>query len=322
MVEAIHGAILGAVVVGLDYWWFAVADRYAVFLYGHVDMPGSAPATPFDSVTTSRYWMTGFVAAGTVLVLYTAWALLAGAWARRRGVAAAVPRRSRVWLWAMPVVVVGVPAVTMTTNAPTLPMRLAAAATATALAGIGLALLPADLAARRPKHLITVTLYGFGTAMSLWGWRAIELPGRGLMADVPALAIALGSVAAGFAWLVALASVHRRVPPATSGRNRGGQQGLPDGPGRPTPEAILAAGLTWWLLVTPLAHHIFATPREYRYITSGANIYGWGPRVVLSGVAIAWALAVKAPALGGGDRGRGNRPLGHGDGHGAPRGGG
>ncbi len=51
-------------VIGLFYYWFGVANRYIIFLYYHLD------AGPFDSRTVTRYWMSGLVASGAVMVLY------------------------------------------------------------------------------------------------------------------------------------------------------------------------------------------------------------------------------------------------------------
>ena len=56
--------------LGLFYYWFAVADRYAIFLYGH-----GAPAFLWRLLRRrdrSRYWMAGLVAAGAVMMIYTA----------------------------------------------------------------------------------------------------------------------------------------------------------------------------------------------------------------------------------------------------------
>ena len=61
----LHALPLTLLVLGLFFYWFAVADRCAIFLYGHLN------ATPFDRSTSSRYWMSGLVAAGAVLVVYT-----------------------------------------------------------------------------------------------------------------------------------------------------------------------------------------------------------------------------------------------------------
>ena len=46
----------------MSYYWFAVANRYVIFLHAHLD------ATPFDDVTRSRYWIAGLVASGIVMV--------------------------------------------------------------------------------------------------------------------------------------------------------------------------------------------------------------------------------------------------------------
>jgi hypothetical protein len=79
-------------ILGLFYYWFAVADRYAIFLYGHLN------ATPFDEPTTSRYWMAGLVACGVVMIAYIMANWLLGrcaAWQRRTYSA---PAWVQVWL--------------------------------------------------------------------------------------------------------------------------------------------------------------------------------------------------------------------------------
>jgi hypothetical protein len=71
-------------ILGLFYYWFGVADRYAIFLYGHT-AAGIQTTQPFDAVTSNRYWMAGLVAAGTALALYTVVNWLGGRIAARRG---------------------------------------------------------------------------------------------------------------------------------------------------------------------------------------------------------------------------------------------
>ena len=71
-------------VLGLFIYWFAIADRYTIFLYGHT-APGIPLAQPFDAMTRSRYWMAGLVAAGAVMVIYTAAYWVLGRIANRRG---------------------------------------------------------------------------------------------------------------------------------------------------------------------------------------------------------------------------------------------
>jgi hypothetical protein len=68
----LHALAGAALMLSLFAYWFAVADRYTVFLYDH-DMGPLVPDTsPFSRVTSSRYWMAGLVAGGAVLVLYGA----------------------------------------------------------------------------------------------------------------------------------------------------------------------------------------------------------------------------------------------------------
>ncbi len=60
----LYAAPVSSFVLGLFYYGFGVADRYAVFLYDHLG------AGPFHGRTVNRYWMSGLVASGAELVLY------------------------------------------------------------------------------------------------------------------------------------------------------------------------------------------------------------------------------------------------------------
>ena len=92
-----HALPVSALMLALYGYWFGIADRYRVFLYAHNG------ATPFDSVTGSRYWMAGLVAAGVVLVLYTGVNWLAGRAASWRGRRYALPDWRRVWILDTPI---------------------------------------------------------------------------------------------------------------------------------------------------------------------------------------------------------------------------
>ena len=61
---------LALLVLGLECRWFALRNREVVFLYNHPMGPRVPDTTPFSPVTRSRYWMTGLVASGAVMVLY------------------------------------------------------------------------------------------------------------------------------------------------------------------------------------------------------------------------------------------------------------
>ncbi|MBL8055115.1 MAG: hypothetical protein JNK29_00385 [Anaerolineales bacterium] len=282
-------ALLATVVLGLFYYWFAVADRYAIFLYGHTTT-NIAAAQPFDDVTSSRYWMAGLVAAGAVLVGYSAAVGIVGRlW---RGFEA--PAGWRVWALCAGPLLLGIPAITLTVNTPTLPPALAAACTAAALAGLAPAALAGEWAARRPGDLAWLAADGLALVPALTLMRAIELPGRGLSVTLPvAWGVALGGVVAGLVWLGIMSGLRawRRRP-------------------APAAPAVLLAGLAISYLFFPLVHHLIATPPGFRYITTASNFFAFGPAVqaLALGVAAAQAGGItwlrQRPASAGGSGGR------------------
>ena len=273
----LEAALISLFILTLFYYWFGMADRYAIFLYGHSAI-GIPLTEPFDALTSSRYWMAGLLAAGITLVLYTAANWVGGRLAARRGVSFGTPPWWWVWsLCALPLAA-GIPAITMTVNAPTLPLSLAAACAAAALAGLAVALLPGRWAAERPGDLIWLALDGAGLVPALLLLRAIELPGRGLSIS-PAVAwfFGIGGVVGGAVWL-ALMSVLRRW---------GGQES----PGAP---AVFLAGVGLSYLLMPLTHYLTAGPPGFRYITNSANFFATNPWLQLLAFAAAAALALAA----------------------------
>ncbi len=267
-------------VLGLFYHWFAIADRYAIFLYGHV-APNILLAQPFDAMTRSRYWMAGLVAAGAVMVIYTAFNWVLGRIADRREQDYCPPTCWRVWVLCAAPLIIGIPAITMTRNTPTLPLGLAAACVIATLAGLALALLPCEWAARRPVDLIWLAFDGLGLMPILLLFRSVELPGRGVSVSMPlAVLFATGGLLAGIAWLGVMSGLRawRRRPAPTAG-------------------ALLASGLCLSYLLMPLVHHLFATPPGYRYISTASNFFAFNPVLQLAVVAVAAGTAVAVTRL-------------------------
>ena len=270
-----HALPVAAVMLGLYYYWFAVADRYAVFLYEHLG------ATPFDGVTSSRYWVAGLVAAALALLPYNAAIWLRARLAAARGGRYCPPDPWRVWLVAAVPVGGGVVLITATAGSPVLPLPNALGSAAAALIGLALGLLPAGMAARRPTDLVWLAADGLALVPTLLLLRAIELPGRGL-AVTPTTAgiVAIGSVALGVVWLLVLSALrawcHREIPPALD---------------------ILLAGLAISYLGMPLAHCLLFTPAEFRYISTAANFFAASPLLQAGVFGVAGLLALGATAL-------------------------
>lgn len=271
MATRLHALSITLVILALVYKWFALDDRYAVFLYDHLG------ATPFDSITTSRYWMTGLVASGAVMLLYAAtnWSLArivkgyrAPAWVR---------------LWALCALPVGggVVWITTTQNAPTLPLHLALACALVTLVGLGFALVPGALAAENPRALAWLACDGLGLIPTLTAVRGIERAGTNAFTSTPMLyALVFGSIVFGALWLLGTSVVRawRRVA-------------------APSARAIFVAGICWSYLALPLAHHLLETPANFKYITASTNFFAENVALQLGILVIAFALALGATKL-------------------------
>lgn len=153
---ALFAAPTVAFLLALYYHWFAVRDRYFIFLYFH-DMGSSRfDTSPFGWVTVGRYWMTGFVASGAVMALYGAANFILG----RIRKSYHAPVWWRVWgVCAIPLII-GVPAIVMTVNDPVLPLRHAAQVTVALLVALAIAFWFGERAARQPVGSILLMVDG------------------------------------------------------------------------------------------------------------------------------------------------------------------
>lgn len=264
--NVIYALSITIFILALIYKWFAVDDRYAVFLYNHMR------AQPFDEVTVGRYWMSGFVASAIVMLLYIA----ANVWLARVVKNYRAPAWWRVWLWCAAPVAIGVWFITTTQNAPTMPPAIAAAIAFATLVGLALALMPGALAAHRPRELMWSAIDGLALVPILFLLRAIELPSRGLSINIVVVyVLEIGSIISSVVWLVAtnFFRARRKIP-------------------SPSMTQILVAGLCWSYLGLPLAHYLLATPANFKYITTASNFFAYDPGIQIATWLIVIIVAV------------------------------
>jgi hypothetical protein len=276
---AFYSAVpISLLLLGLFYYWFGVANRYDIFLYGHT-AKGISITQPFDVLTSSRYWMAGLVGSGIVMVFYTAVHLLLARLQKQYR----APAWWHVWVLCLPAVLVGIPVIAMTVNSPTLPPLLALACVAATLAGLALALLPAEIATQKPSELLWLTLDGAGLMPCLMFIHAVELPGQGLsISQTAAFIYAAGGTLCSAVWLAIVTGLRKwRQRPQMSAR------------------ALLAAGLCFTYLLLPLTHYVFATPVDHRYISAASNFFASSPAlqgltfVIAAGLAGGFSLLRK-----------------------------
>lgn len=267
----VAAALITPLLLGLYDYWFAVADRYRLFLYEHDMGPLVADTAPFSPVTSSRYWMSGLVAGGLVLVLYGLANWLLG----RRGAGYVAPDPRQAWLLCAPWLLLGLPAIMMSQNAPVLPPRLATAVTLVTLAALALALWPGEMAAERPWFLVALLADGLGLALllimlaqadDLWRWAIV---GR----RAPLILSLLG-LGAGLGLLLLLSLRFLR-------------------PGVRVPRAgqLFLGGCLVAYLLLPLAHHLLGSD-GYFYITNSDNFLAGSAGLQLLVWAAAAGLAV------------------------------
>jgi hypothetical protein len=251
---AIFAFFTTLIMLGLFYYWFAVADRYVIFLYNH-DMPPQFPDTsPFSQITSSRYWMAGLVASGFVLVLYSSGNLLLG----RLISDYRPPAWWQVWsLSSLPLAIL-LPLITMTANRPVLPFGNALPVTLVTLIGLALALSPGRIAAQDPAGLFLLTLDGFGLMLIVLIVsqipRLIELSSRGLVGFI---VVAILGLAAGFFLLLFSTVIYkwrRKTIPGSF--------------------MVLTAGLCVAYPLMALVHHLYVgLTGGYFYISDGDNFF-------------------------------------------------
>jgi hypothetical protein len=245
-----------SVMLGLFYYWFAIANRYVVFLYEHLG------AGPLQEPNYSRHWMAGLVASGALLCVYA----LVG-WCYRSVVIAFhktdhLPFWQHVWLLSAPPVAIGIWAITTRCNFPTLPWPLSARCIIATWIGMALALWLADLIVQQTSEALWVILHGAGMVPILLLLRAVELPFYGLASPAPACLLGTAGLVAGVLWMAGMARwrlVWRRPPLS--------------------PFSIFCAGLGLSYVVLPFAHYLFLTPPGIRYISTAGNFFAMSPVV-------------------------------------------
>jgi hypothetical protein len=235
-VELCFAAPIVALVLTLFYTWFAVRDRYLIFLYHHVMGPGF-DTTPFGAVTIGRYWMSGLVASGAVMIPYLALNVVLGRAVRTYR----APEWWRLWILCAIPLTMAIPATVMTVNQPVLPLRNAVQVTASLLIGLALAVRLGRYAAAQPIGTAMLMIDGMGLACVLMSLRAAEsYPnwlGRGNTAAIyrflAVLAVGIGlpiAMTAAYAWW-------RRAR-------------------KPDARSLLVAGMSVHYLFLPLYHHL------------------------------------------------------------------
>lgn len=260
-------------VLGLYYYWFAVADRYAIFLYGHLG------ATPFDDVTRSRYWMAGLVAAGMAMMVALVVHGVARVVAKWRGGTYMLPDWRQVWLLCSVPVAVGIVLITMSVNAPTLPLVLALASVIAAWIGLALALIAVQMFVQSPRMFLWLAWISVGIVPALVLTRALELPARGIIDMQVATMVIIGTMIFGIVWTTLWLLFYQWRQKRTFAWWQ-----------------LYIGGCVWAYVFLPLLHYWLFAPPAYRYISTATNFFAISIWVQLLSFVIVWGIVKIAEA--------------------------
>jgi hypothetical protein len=259
----LHALPVILVVLSLFYYWFAIADRYFVFLYYH---NRGQDSSPFSEITSSRYWMTGLVAGGLVMILYAAASWLLSCLKRDYQ----PPDWWSVWAVSAIPLLCGIPLITMTMNEPTLPFSNAAQVTLAALISLAFALMPGKIAAERLVALLVLALEGVAMAVVI---QEVAMMDRFVWLLASGMLWYLAAVALGLVGAAALLLLSTRI---RIWRNMT----------VPMPLTLFVAGLCIAYLLLPFVHYIGFT-NGYYYISVQANFFSWSRPLQI----VAWLVA-------------------------------
>ncbi len=248
--EIAQAVSISVLITSVYYYWFAVADRNYLFLYGNFGWG------PFHSMTAGRYWMTGLVLSAFITLLYTLFNLLLRLIFLLQKKNYSLPSWKHVWLISQPAIAAGIPLIIMNVNYPVMPFSITLMCITAASAGLGLGLYTSEMFIRDAKKFFIVSLDSLALVPPLILIPALGLPAKGILTMTPAIALSSGSVIFSCLWLIVITFVYKRKGITTGRRYE-----------------ILLSGCFYTYLVLPMLHYLFATPPGRPYITTSDNFF-------------------------------------------------
>ncbi len=248
--EIVQAILVSILITAVYYYWFAIADRDYLFLYGHFGWG------PFHSITAGRYWMTGLVLSSFIALFYTLFNLLLRLIFLVMKKNYSLPSWKHIWLISQPAIVAGVPLIIMNVSYPVMPFSITLMCITAASAGLGLGLYTSEMFMRDAKKFLIISLDGLGLVPPLILIPALGLPAKGILTMPLAIVLSSGSVIFSFAWLMSISFVYKR-------------RGIIPGRGY----EILLFACFYSYLVLPMLHYLFATPPGRPYITASDNFF-------------------------------------------------
>jgi hypothetical protein len=240
--EIIISILVIVISLGIYFYLFGCADRKIVFLYEHLGL------TPFDRMTTGRYWMTGLVLSGFLTILYLITQLILRFTIKPEKIS----WKTIVKFSVIPLII-GVVLITMTLGEPKLTFLIAISSVLALTIGIAIGFSVIDDLIKDYRPTFIYLICGLGLVPFLLFFRVLELPEKGILAMNISVLVIVISIVGGFFWLLISYRIFKY--------------------NRPRLTNVIKGTLAIGYIGLPLLHYLIATPKGIPYITSADNFF-------------------------------------------------
>lgn len=239
--EIIIAILIVLISLGVYSYLFNYADRKVVFLYYHLGH------TPFDTMTSGRYWMTGFVLSGFLTIFYLIIKLTLKLLS-----AIDQPRWKTIVKMSFLPLLFGILIITMNFGEPKMTFSLAISSAATLIIGLIIGYSIVDDLFINFKSTKNYLITGLGLVPFLTLFRTLELPAKGILTWGTSITLTIISIGGGLLWL----SIAHLLTDNKSSLVK-----------------VLTGTMAITYLGGPVLHYLVATPEGIPYITTSGNVF-------------------------------------------------
>ncbi len=240
--EILISILVIVISLGTYSYLYSYADRKIVFLYEHLGL------TPFERMTTGRYWMTGLVLSGFLSTLYLVTQLTLRFTIKSENIS-----WKKIIKFSVIPLIIGVVLIIMTLGEPKLTFLIAISSALALTIGITIGFSVIDDLIKDYRQTIIYLIFGLGLVPFLLLFRVLELPEKGILAMKFCVLVIVISIVGGFFWLLISYRIFKH--------------------NRPSLTNVIKGTLAIGYIGLPLLHYLIATPKGIPYITSADNFF-------------------------------------------------
>jgi hypothetical protein len=240
--EILIATLVTVISLAVYSYLFGCADRKIVFLYEHLGL------TPFDRITTGRYWMAGLILSGFLSILYLVIRLIL-----KLIIKSEIIYWKNIVKFSVIPLIIGVLIITMTFGEPEMTFLIAISSGLALIIGISTGFSVIDDLINDYRSTFIYLVIGLGLVPFLVLFRVLELPGKGILAMNISVFVVVFSTVGGFLWLFISHRIFKNYRPGFIN--------------------VIKGTLAFGYIGLPVLHYLVLTPKGIPYITSSDNFF-------------------------------------------------